>query len=360
MHHEYAAAGARIMMSPGSPDDEKTRLSLVVPRGLDGAPSAARPEPEVVAELRAALGAGDKKTLALHTAPETIVLGRGNSCDWQIEDVSLSRTHCQIKWSGRTITVEDLGSVNGTRVNGRPANRPTPFDKNDVLQLGTVTVTLIPLRTGAPAFDDVPTRRDLTVPPRDESVGDGSAPPPLEAIATVVSAAPETASPETQRFRPDTDAAGPDELTQRWDTQAALMRATEPGLVAALWARLKAAWHKNRRPFVLGGAVVWVALLLALMSWKQSRPAGDEEPVAPPSLSARGPAVKAPEPQPAVEPSSDRDQDLSDAVAAYDQGKLDEALRLFRRLAAHPDDKAAQLMVQLMEARSADDKGRTP
>ena len=52
-----------------------------------------------------------------------------------------------------------------------------------------------------------------------------------------------------------------------------------------------------------------------------------------------------------VEPSADRDQDLADGIAAYDNGRPQEALKYFRRLSTDPNDKAARFMVGLIEAR---------
>jgi hypothetical protein len=54
-----------------------------------------------------------------------------------------------------------------------------------------------------------------------------------------------------------------------------------------------------------------------------------------------------------VEPSTDRAQDLADAIAAYDNGRPQEALRYFRRLSTDPSDKTAKFMVGLIESRGA-------
>src|SRR5205085_12126325 len=54
-----------------------------------------------------------------------------------------------------------------------------------------------------------------------------------------------------------------------------------------------------------------------------------------------------------VEPSQDRDQDLADGIAAYDNGRPQEALPYLRRLSTDPNDKAAKFMVGLIEARGA-------
>ena len=54
-----------------------------------------------------------------------------------------------------------------------------------------------------------------------------------------------------------------------------------------------------------------------------------------------------------VEPSQDREQDLADAITAYDNGRPQEALRYFRRLSTDPKDKAAKFMVGLIESHGS-------
>jgi two-component system, cell cycle response regulator len=45
------------------------------------------------------------------------VLGRSSKCDVQIDQESVSRNHCRITFNGKTYTMRDLGSTNGTYVN---------------------------------------------------------------------------------------------------------------------------------------------------------------------------------------------------------------------------------------------------
>jgi hypothetical protein len=54
----------------------------------------------------------------LLTKPRTTV-GRDAAADIQIDDSGLSRTHFEIIWDGTQAGVRDLGSTNGTQVNGR-------------------------------------------------------------------------------------------------------------------------------------------------------------------------------------------------------------------------------------------------
>jgi len=49
---------------------------------------------------------------------ESIVIGRGVECDVVIKDVKASRKHCRLTRTEGGFVLEDLGSRNGTFVNG--------------------------------------------------------------------------------------------------------------------------------------------------------------------------------------------------------------------------------------------------
>jgi len=51
-------------------------------------------------------------------------LGRGDEADILVDDARLSRVHTRIEWDGEQFTVTDLGSRNGTFVDGKPVKRP--------------------------------------------------------------------------------------------------------------------------------------------------------------------------------------------------------------------------------------------
>jgi pSer/pThr/pTyr-binding forkhead associated (FHA) protein len=350
-------------------DDDRTRQSALPAPTPDEQATAANTDVGIIAELRAVFGNGDKKTLPLYALPDQIVVGRGTASDWQLDDPSLSRKHCQFRWNGTLLTVEDLGSANGTRVGARSARQPTPVDADDVVQLGTVMVSFVSLKERDFSADEK-RNVDAEATKLVAAPAGGAAettPGPLSPVATLVKA-PAQAGPPNARaavFHPERDAAGPDEPTRAWDANAALVHAPERALDAAeLIARVKAAWRTNRRPFVLGGAALWVLLLLGLIALKQPRPSDEDLPLpttasrptlpppsglsAPPSSAATAPATA----DNIVEPSTDREQDLADGIAAYDNGRPQEALRYFRRLSTDPNDKAARFMVGLIETRA--------
>jgi pSer/pThr/pTyr-binding forkhead associated (FHA) protein len=65
-----------------------------------------------------------------------IVVGRGVTCELRLDDEIASRRHLRVRVGPDTASVEDLGSTNGTRLNGQPLWRRTRLGDGDVLQLG--------------------------------------------------------------------------------------------------------------------------------------------------------------------------------------------------------------------------------
>ena len=71
---------------------------------------------------------------------EEIIIGRAPSCDIAIGHKSISRRHLRIAIEGDHFVAEDLGSQNGTRLNGKRITGPTPFERGDKLQMSDFTV----------------------------------------------------------------------------------------------------------------------------------------------------------------------------------------------------------------------------
>ncbi|TXR55953.1 FhaA domain-containing protein [Quadrisphaera setariae] len=75
---------------------------------------------------------------------ERTVIGRGSECDVVVDDPGTSRRHLEVVRSGGRTTVHDLGSTNGTTVDGRrldeAGGRTAVLHDGSRIQLGRTTV----------------------------------------------------------------------------------------------------------------------------------------------------------------------------------------------------------------------------
>jgi pSer/pThr/pTyr-binding forkhead associated (FHA) protein len=92
--------------------------------------------------LLATRGAPAGRTFGLH--PGELIIGRGKGSEILIEDPSVSNHHAVLRVAGDQLTIEDLGSTNGTRVNGVVLERETPLAPGDQIDLGGVQLLLEP------------------------------------------------------------------------------------------------------------------------------------------------------------------------------------------------------------------------
>ena len=68
------------------------------------------------------------------------IIGRGSDADITVDDAGASRAHAEIVWDGSRAQISDLGSTNGTLVNGRMVSVAV-LGEGDRIQLGTTTLT---------------------------------------------------------------------------------------------------------------------------------------------------------------------------------------------------------------------------
>jgi hypothetical protein len=63
------------------------------------------------------------------------VVGRGQEADFRLPDTGVSRRHLEISWDGQNAMLADLGSTNGTTVNGTPV-QTWQLAEGDVVRIG--------------------------------------------------------------------------------------------------------------------------------------------------------------------------------------------------------------------------------
>ena len=74
--------------------------------------------------------------------PVACTVGRDAGADFVLEDTSVFRKHFRVVLDGSAYFVEDLGSTNGTLVNGRKAKRIRLSD-GDLIHVGETRLTFV-------------------------------------------------------------------------------------------------------------------------------------------------------------------------------------------------------------------------
>jgi DNA-binding winged helix-turn-helix (wHTH) protein len=190
-------AGQRVLLRHGSPLALSPKAFQLLELLLDRRPEAVTKQElldrlwpqtfvsdaslhNVVAEVRAALGDGPRVARFIRTVPRygyafhgdarpapkagvagrsaagprlvskrgewilsegATFVGRDRECAIRIDSPTLSRRHARFVLAGGQATVEDLGSKNGTQVNGQRIEQPVELKDSDQIQVGSLTLT---------------------------------------------------------------------------------------------------------------------------------------------------------------------------------------------------------------------------
>jgi pSer/pThr/pTyr-binding forkhead associated (FHA) protein len=86
----------------------------------------------------------DKPVLIAQTGPlngqrwpikDTLLVGREDDCEIVIPSRQVSRSHARLTLSEEGVLLEDLGSKNGTHINGKPLEEPVYLQDGDIIQI---------------------------------------------------------------------------------------------------------------------------------------------------------------------------------------------------------------------------------
>jgi len=88
-----------------------------------------------VPKLRVEAGAGLTPGSA-YDLSDGAMLGRGDQADIRLEDGFASARHARLIPQGDVMVLEDLGSTNGTYLNGEPLRGPQPLHAGDRIKIG--------------------------------------------------------------------------------------------------------------------------------------------------------------------------------------------------------------------------------
>ncbi len=81
---------------------------------------------------------GRSETQTIRLGNGLTVVGRQDGCQLQIRSSQVSRKHCELSEKDGVLIVKDLGSSNGTFINGEPVppRQPTAVENGDEVRLG--------------------------------------------------------------------------------------------------------------------------------------------------------------------------------------------------------------------------------
>ena len=97
----------------------------------------------LTADIESAWRAGRTPVLALPEHPtRPVTIGRAPECDCHLTEASVSRRHAQLRRVDDTWLLRDLGSSNGTRLNGLRVTEEIEVRPGDQLSLGGVRYRL--------------------------------------------------------------------------------------------------------------------------------------------------------------------------------------------------------------------------
>jgi pSer/pThr/pTyr-binding forkhead associated (FHA) protein len=76
------------------------------------------------------------------TVEGEVILGR-KGADLDLDDQQVSRRHAAVRDDGRSVEIEDLGSRNGTWLDGRRVAGTVTIDTDTDLQIGDTTIAIV-------------------------------------------------------------------------------------------------------------------------------------------------------------------------------------------------------------------------
>ena len=117
------------------------------------APAAARAAAAPAGAPTAARGTAGKASLRVVSAgalsnKEFVVgaeatLGRGQGCQVQLAEPMVSQLHARLFRNDKGLNIEDLGSTNGTYLNGRKVGAPARLKKGDRIRVGPIELEVL-------------------------------------------------------------------------------------------------------------------------------------------------------------------------------------------------------------------------
>lgn len=115
---------------------------------------------------------------------DQLTIGRDASNAVAINDPEVSRKHARLSFQGGKYVLEDLGSTNGTFVNGQRLAGPIVLKAGDVVSLGEQIVLMYDAVVMDPGATVAVSRKSVPAPPPMATSAPAYSPPPTAAYAS--------------------------------------------------------------------------------------------------------------------------------------------------------------------------------
>jgi len=99
-------------------------------------PASTSPTPHATMLMLAIIGGTMPEGGNEYSLHAPMEIGRDATCDIAIPSHFISKRHARISRDGEQWVVEDLGSTNGSTLNGQPLTTPHPLNRSDQLTIG--------------------------------------------------------------------------------------------------------------------------------------------------------------------------------------------------------------------------------
>jgi hypothetical protein len=131
---QVAVAGTPARQAPPQAPPQAPRREDPAPTQYSpqAQPTHTQPPPRPAYQPRLSVDGTPK---VAYLKPGSNIVGRGTDSDLQLLDQGVSRRHADVHVADGHVTVYDLGSTNGTSVNGHPV-RSQPLQHGDVIRVG--------------------------------------------------------------------------------------------------------------------------------------------------------------------------------------------------------------------------------
>jgi hypothetical protein len=192
------AVGTVVMPGGVAPPNAPDATTVNEPGGLDEAlpPEPAGQPPRLVAD-----GVDGQEPGSAHDIGEGLVIGRAKGVSIRLSDPLVSGRHARVAPEGDGVSLEDLGSTNGTFLNGAQLSAPAVLRNGDRIRLGDSEFVFECVPAPVPPPDPAETPPEAGVPhaPAPGVAEEGPPPDDADEVAGSSAAVPLLATPIPER-----------------------------------------------------------------------------------------------------------------------------------------------------------------